>query len=278
MSCEYNRMQAALGVTSQLSDKEQKEFEEHCTSCPSCRVISAEMAQASRELFMAQARRAKPTQPPRGLEQRFLERAGLAGVPVRKMHFSVAGAQNHQAAFAACLLAVIVFWTWKETVPLGVNKSARGNLHASTEPEKLARAEIVSASHALPFSSQSSNSRATLRSSRSKALHPRHTFAFYQSPRSSSGYEGSSAPLYQADQSGGSPSSGLRIQNVRPFSGLYLPNLWNSNLAQPHEQFHYDVKLASLSLLDSPRRPATDTPATFRFSTPTPSLTPNRTW
>src|ERR1700733_13949879 len=75
-------MQSALSATGHLTGSELEELEQHVSQCVSCRNCMAEMAAVSRELFLGQVRPGN-SETPRGMEQRFIQRAVAAGIPLK---------------------------------------------------------------------------------------------------------------------------------------------------------------------------------------------------
>ena len=105
MICDHRfyEMQSALSATGHLTGAELEELEQHVSQCVSCRSCMVEMAAVSRELFLAQVRPGN-SETPRGMEQRFIQRAVAAGIPLKPERSAAFG---HRFARVAAITAVL---------------------------------------------------------------------------------------------------------------------------------------------------------------------------
>jgi hypothetical protein len=286
---KYYEAQSALAAVGQLSDVELIDFERHASVCSSCREIAAEMATISRELFLMEARKATRVGTPAGMEQRFLERASNAGVPVRRSIPVLSDARTLRLAFVALLLLISVSLGWRLLSPGTIERDAVMETSASRDAE--VSAANLSEHKILHMAASKTEVRRRL------TLKHKNPARFRSSPEAGHTY----FALYQPSLTGSaSVRRGLNnlatdsIDQAKSYltvgghfpthtslSKAYIPDFRGVQERSSTDQrlFHYDVKLASLSLLDAPRSSASEPANTaFKFNTSVFHLDLSRAW
>lgn len=113
---EYE-MLCAFAAVGQLSEAELNDLSEHVESCSSCHRRLAEMETASYTYFLRHAGKAKGVDTPAGFQQRFEERAGSMGIPLRDITAALPGTRFISLALSVVLLTVAAQVGWKILYP-----------------------------------------------------------------------------------------------------------------------------------------------------------------
>jgi hypothetical protein len=296
---EEYQLQCALAAAAQLTAvqltaAERTDLEQHTATCAACHAYMAEMAGISRELFLAQARRIKPTALPAGMQQRFLARAAAAGIPCNRPTPTWIDLQALRAAAIAILLAMSLSLTWRVVSGHGSEaRTSAGTLTAQSQFDpsfqnaKPPAATVhplqhLSLSHSRFRHGSAAWHRGILNASAQSIPEPhRSSFDLAQ-------------PIFARQSSLPSPANDQRFWSAKlAESPLAAGLLASARTSFPHANgatcfgigeegkpeeraCHLEIKLASLSSLDAPHSPdlAPDfTP--FRLSAPVLHLTPN---
>ena len=107
----YER-QSALAAVGQLTEAEVTELEHHAVTCTSCSHYLAEMARISRICFLLHAGKTKE-RVPEGMQQRFIERAAHAGIPIGTYNSGLLYFRSFRLAAIAFLLCIAASFSWK---------------------------------------------------------------------------------------------------------------------------------------------------------------------
>jgi hypothetical protein len=291
---KFYEMQGALAATGQLTDAELTELEQHAVNCASCHECIVDMAEMSREFFLMQTRRMSRRGTPAGMQERFLERAASTGIPVSRSTSTLFDPRLARIAVIAALLAISISLSWK--VSLGPNaKREAPDYNSATRPaptsEWIAHTEGEQAARGLSTSKAQLKRRSTARrravsvSSAPRISEERHSYLELDRPLFAN--QGSSASF-----SDGSAFWSERLAAGPLAAGLHAPirtSFTNPCVAscfgyredsKPEGQaFHLDLKIASLSFLESPQSINAESHITsLKFSVPVFHLDPNRVW
>jgi hypothetical protein len=270
---EYYEGQSALAAAGQLTDAERNDLEQHAATCPACRECMAEMAALSRELFMVQAARIKPSAARAGMQQRFLARAAAAGIPLNRPTPASLYPRTLRAAATAILLAMSLSLTWRAFPAHGSDANASpGTLTAQSKLEPAFdhsiayAAETRTLQHASVDKSQSRVKSASVQhggsdSSAHSTGEPHHSyfdldqplFATQASLRSSV----SGNPFSPARRAENPLTAGLLASVRASLPGANGASCFGiAEDGKPEEQAcHLEIKLASLSSLEPVERP-----------------------
>jgi hypothetical protein len=292
----FYEMQSALSATGHLTDSELEELEQHVSQCVSCRNCMVEMATVSREVFFTLIRPGN-RETPRGMQQRFIQRAVAAGIPLKVERASSAGFDLRFAHVAAItlVLALLISLGWKvastarverasvpfpsrmeaapETVSESVPQPSGGRVgHTALVNERRTRRRAVARGRAVLKGSPDVNY--------GDVSHPylalnRPLFANQEMPASFSDASGfwseRLTQTYLAD--------GVHSASHSSFTRAYVPSFFGRKWdGKPEERsFHLDLTLASLSRSDSPLNAgASALVPNLKFSTPVFHIDPSR--
>jgi hypothetical protein len=293
---KFFEMQSALAATGQLSDTELTELEKHADDCASCRECMADMAEMSREFFLTQARRVSSKEMPAAIQERFLERAANAGIPVSCPASTILDLRFARVAIIMVVLSIFVSLSWKVFYVSHLERAAIQNSSAPGIPngQALEEASEVARGHAVRNMSAS-------RSQFSRRPRARHrTVSISSTPDISEdrqSYLDLRNPLFIRQGSTASFSDRRTFWSERMAESyligeMYTPTSSSFTKAgvasffgrkengKPEEQsFHYDLRLASLSFLESPQGADLEPRITsLKFSAPVFHLDANRAW
>jgi hypothetical protein len=291
---KFYEMQGALAAVGQLSDDELAELEQHVNDCLLCREYIADMAEMSREFFLMQPRRVSSNATPAGMQERFFERAAKAGIPISRPANTILDARFARAAMIAVLLTISIALSWKlfsapypETAIAQDSRAPEASSgHASEKPSMRAgehTVQTLSASNSKSRRKTAVQLRSASISSTQRTSADRHpdlikpffakqAFPPDLSDRKTSWTNGMSESYRVAGMYAPIPS---------PFPNTYVANLLGSekDSASGDQAFHYDLKLASLSFLESsPAAPSEPHVPGVKFNAPILHLDPNRVW
>jgi hypothetical protein len=291
---KYYEMQCALAAAAHLSDAELAELEEHASKCSSCRECIADMARVSRSLFLMQAKGLKSAKTPSGMQERFLERAAAAGIPMSRSTSTLFDFQFARVATVAILLTIAVSLGWKvfsassvDRTPLqanstvtpnpGVNAISGSNTSRSPHSASLKRTQFRRRSTALRRRGSVAVVHQEAENHQPYLALNRTLFAISGSPNSTlegSGFWSNRLPDGYFTVGTHTPISS---SFTRGYVVGFLGRDWQRTAGE--HAFHLDPKVASLSFLDSrmnlstaPRIPQ------LTFSPPVLHLEPSRTW
>jgi hypothetical protein len=246
----FYEMQSALSATGHLTCSELEELEQHVSQCVSCRNCMVEMAAVSRELFLSQVRPGN-RETPRGMEQRFIQRAVAAGIPLKPERSTAFGHRFARVAAITAVLALSIAVAWQAASTPRVERAS--GLFPS---QMQARPEAVS--EATPQSPVARVRHTALvnerRTKRRPALPGRAVLTV--------------SPISYGDVS--HPYLALnRPLFTKPYTASLFRRKWDG---KPEERsFHFDLTLASLPRSDSPV-------PSLKFSTPVFHIDPSQSW
>jgi hypothetical protein len=292
----FYEMQSALSATGHLTGSELEELEQHVSQCVSCRNCMVDMATVSRELFLTQVRPGN-SETPKGMQQRFIQRAVAAGIPLKLERASSAGFDLRFARVAAItlVLTLLISLGWKVASTPRVER-ASGEFPSQTEPTSEAVSESIPqpsggrVGHTALVNERRTKRRAAARGraglkgspvvSHGDVSHPylalnRPLFASQEMPASSSdGGAFWSESLTQSYLTPGVHSTS-HSSFTRAYAASFFRRKWDG---KPEERsFHLDLTLASLSRSDSPwNAGASALVPNFKFSTPVFYIDPSR--
>jgi hypothetical protein len=293
---KFYEMQSALAAMGQLTDAELTELEQHATACASCREYIADVAEMSREFFLMQAARMRSKGTPAGMQERFLERAANAGISVSRSSSTSFDLRFVRVAVIAVLLAISTSLSWKLLSPPDAERKAtpasstagsqpappfestphivgeRAIQHVSISKAQLRRrsasrrsAVSISLAHAITEERQSDF----------ELNNP--LFAKQGSPMSFS--DGSA--FWSAMLAASPLAAELRAPTRISFTSAYVASCFGheEDCKREERPFHLELKVASLSFLDSPQSINAEPQIPgLRFSAPVFHLDPNRVW
>jgi len=274
---EFYEMQSALAATGQLSDTELTELEQHAAECASCRTCIAEMAEASRELFLLKGQRVHAKGTPARMQERFIERAARAGIPIGRSASAAFDPRLAGVIAIAALLAISASLGWsRPSVPR--MESAAASIPSMPETQPPARAEASSATGG-SMSKTGLGKRSTLqRRAVINSSAEESKRQFYLGSTTSFAQEGS---LWSGGLSGSHLVAEMHTPTTSFFNDASVAGFFGRKEANKPDQraFHLDRKLASLSFLDFPQKDGPTYEITnLKFSTPVFHLSPNSVW
>ena len=284
---EFYEMQSALAATGQLSDTELTELEQHAAECASCRECIAEMAEMSRELFLLQAQRVHAKGTPARMQERFLEKAASAGIPVSRSSSAVLDPRLAGVIAIAALLAIAVSLGWsRSSVPPRERAASSIPSTPGTQATSLAEASPAaggSMSKAGLRKRSTLQRRAVMNSSaagskRQFYLEQDRSIVANRASTTSFAQEGS---FWSGGLSGSHVVAEMHTPTISFFNDASVAGFFGRKETDKPDQraFHLDRKLASLSFLDFPQK---DGPTyeinNLKFSTPVFHLSPNTVW
>jgi hypothetical protein len=252
----FYEMQSALSATGHLAGSELEELEQHVSQCVSCRNYMVEMATVSRELFLTQIR-PNSCETPKGMEQRFIQRAVAAGIPLKPETSAGFSLQFARYAAIVAVLTLFIAAAWKVASTSHAERAS-----GQFPPQIEARPEAISdTAPQLPGVVHTAvvNSR---RTKRRPAVPGRAVLT--RSPISygdvSHPYLALNGPLF-----------------TKPYAASLFRREWDG---KPEERsFHFDLTLASLPRSDSPLNAgASALVPDFRFNTPVFHIDPRQSW
>lgn len=293
----FYEMQSALAATGHLTNSEVTELEQHVEQCASCRKYIMEMADISRELILVQ-NQSLDIGYPSGMQQRFVQRALSAGIPLKARAAWRTAVDQRFASFAAVgvVLMLLIFFSWKVVSIPHVERamSQPPQADTTTKPVQTAirrlpaitvrQAALTSNKHLKPRNiSRAMTPLKRPRAAQSEA--DSHLYLalngslFANAETSTSFSDGStfwSQRLIQTYLMAGAHAAGSS-SFTRPYAAHLLGHGWNSKAEE--RSFHFDLTMASLSHSDSPLNSEISAPPPkLRFSTPVFHLDPNRAW
>ncbi len=226
----FYEIQSALSATGHLTASELEELEQHVSQCVSCRSCLVDMATVSRELFLAQVWTGN-RETPKGMQQRFTERAVAAGIPLKFERSAAFDFRFARVAAITAVLTLLIAVAWKVAWTPPVERGSR------QFPSQMdARPEAISQRTPQPFDGRVVQTRNARRSKRRPDVSGRAVLK--QFPVVSYGdlshpYLALNRPLFAKEYA----------------AGLFRRK-WDG---KPEERsFHLDLTLASLSRSDSP--------------------------
>jgi len=248
----FYEMQSALSATGHLTGSELEELEQHVSQCVSCRNCMVEMATMSRELFLSQVRPGN-SKTPSGMEQRFIQRAVAAGIPLKPERSTAFGHRFARVAAITAVLTLFIAVAWKA---------------ASTPPVERASGQFPSQVQARPEAVSEPNPQSPVaRVGHAALVNERRTKRRPAVPRrtvltgSPIGYGDVSHPYLALN----------RPLFTKPYAASLFRRKWDG---KPEERsFHFDLTLASLPRSDSPLNAGA-----LKFSTPVFHIDPRQSW
>ncbi|HMH13156.1 MAG TPA: hypothetical protein VK578_08620 [Edaphobacter sp.] len=292
---KFYEMQGALAATGQLTDAELTELEQHAINCASCHECIADMGEMSREFFLLQTRRMRSRATPVGMQERFLERAASAGIPVSRSISTLFDPRFARVAVIAVLLAISISLSWKVFLVPNAKREAPDYYTSATRPaptsEWIAHTEGEQGARVLSTSKAQLKRRTTARrravsvSSAPRISEERHSYLELDRPLfanqgSSTSFSDGSA-FWSERLAAGPLAAGLHAPIRTSFTNACVASCFGHREdSKPEGQaFHLDLKIASLSFLESPQNINAESHITsLKFSVPVFHLDPNRVW
>jgi hypothetical protein len=294
----FYEMQSALSASGHLTDSELEELEQHVSQCVSCRNCMVEMAAVSRELFLTQIGPGN-RETPKGMQDRFIQRAVTAGIPFKLERASFTGFDLRFARVAAItvVLALLISLGWEIAPTLRVQQ-ASGEFPSKTEPAPKALSESIPR----PSGGRVGHTALVYESRTKRRAAARGRGALKGSPAVSYGkvshpYLAQNGPLFVNQEVPASLSNGGAFWSERltqsyvadgvhsashsPTTRAYAASLfgrkWDS---KPEERsFHLDLALASLTRANSPLNDsASGLAPNLKFTIPVFHIDPTRSW
>jgi hypothetical protein len=265
---KFYEMQSALAALGQLSETELLELEEHANDCASCHEYIADMAVVSREFFLLQSGKVSSKRIPAGMQERFLERAVHAGIPVGRATSAMPNLRLVQTAVIALLLVVLLSLSGKMFFVPGAESVAMQDIPAP----------VIRSNQALDAASMLAKEHTVQGVSEGNAQPRRRPIARQRevSIPSTRGISGDRQPdldlskpffavqglpanfsdrktLWDDTMREHYLTAGMHSSKPSPFTKEYVARFFGREVdGKPDEHaFHYDLKLASLSLQES---------------------------
>jgi hypothetical protein len=293
---KFYEMQSALAALGQLSEAELLELEEHANDCASCHECIADMAEVSREFFLLQSGKVSSKGIPAGMQERFLERAVHAGIPIGRPASAGFNLRFAQTAVIALFLVVFLSLSGKIFSIPGAESMAMQDVPAPVirSNQALEATSVPATEHTVQdISGGSAQSRRRLVARRRAVSIP--------STRGRSGDRQPgldlSKPFFAAQ---GLPANfsdrktlwddtmreryltaGIHSPKPSSFTKEYVARFFGREVdTKPDEHaFHYDLKLASLSLQESSLDAYSRQLANgMKFNAPALQFDSHRTW
>jgi hypothetical protein len=248
----FYEMQSALSATGHLTGSELEELEQHVSQCVSCRNCMVEMATVSRELFLRQVRPGN-SKTPSGMEQRFIQRAVAAGIPLKLERSTAFGHRFARVAAITAVLTLFIAVAWKAALTPPV-KRASGQFPSQME----ARPEAVS--EATPQSPVVRVRHTALVNERRTKRRPALPGRAVLTGPPTYPYLALNRPLF-----------------TKPYTASLFRRKWDD---KPEERsFHFDLTLASLPRSDSPLNAGAGVLVpNLKFSSPVFHIDPRQSW
>jgi hypothetical protein len=253
----FYEMQSALSATGHLTASELEELEQHVSQCGSCRSCLVDMATVSREIFLAQVW-TRNRETPKGMQQRFIERAVAAGIPLKVERSAAFDFRFARVAAITAVLTILITVAWKVASTPPVERWSR-----QVPSQMDARPEATSQRTPHPFDGRVVQTRNARRSKRRPAVPGRAVlkpFPVVSRGDLSHPYLALNRPLFAKEYA----------------AGLFRRK-WDG---KPEERsFHLDLTLASLSRSDSPLNTSASSPVpNLKFTAPVFHIDPSRIW
>jgi hypothetical protein len=283
---KFYEMQSALAATGQLTDAELTDLEQHATTCASCRECIADMAEMSREFFLMQAGRMKSKGTPAGMQERFLERAANAGISVSRSSSTSFDLRFVRVAVIAVLLAISTSLSWKLLSPPDAERKATpasSTAGSQPAPPFESTPHIVgerAIQHVSISKAQLRRRSASRRSAASISLAHAITEPLFAKQGSPMSFSDGSA-FWSAMLAASPLAAELRAPTRISFTSAYVASCFGheEDCKREERPFHLELKVASLSFLDSPQSINAEPQIPgLRFSAPVFHLDPNRVW
>jgi hypothetical protein len=293
---KFYERQSALAAVGQLTDAELTELEQHATTCASCRECITDMAEMSREFFLMQAGRMKCRGTPEGMQERFLERAANEGISVGRSSSTPFDLRFVRVAVIAVLLAISTSLSWTVFSTPHAKRSAAPD--SSTAGSQLAptsedtphivgqRAVLHVSISKAQLGRRSASRRSTVSISPAHAvIEERHSYFELNRPLlvklgSSRSFSDGNA-FWSATLAAGPLAAEAHAPTRALFTSTYVASCFvHEEDCKPEERpFHLELKLASLSLLDSPQSINAESHVpSLKSNVPVFHLDPNWIW
>ena len=278
-------MLCAFAALGELSDAELSDLTAHVGACSSCCRRLAEMEAASYTYFVRHAAKANGAVTPPGMQQRFEERAGSMGIPLREASAALPGNRLISLALSVVLLTVAAQVGWKVLYP-----QIRGQTPVHVETSSFESLDKRPSTPSLRLSDPPFHRASLGRLSGGRKTRPLRRAGTFSSPlRDTSKAQSYSPPLRLLDSEAFADDRPLRTPVVvRDYltSGISFPAkrtfeltsasrfLADGEYSIPAKRaFRYNPTFASLSFLGMPARvevphfPAmSEPPALFRIN------------
>jgi hypothetical protein len=265
---KFYEMQSALAALGQLSEAELLELEEHANDCVSCHEYIADMAEVSREFFLLQSGKVSGKGMPAGMQERFLARAVHAGILIGRPASAGFNLRFAQTSVIALLLIVFLSLSGKmfsipgaesvamQDVPApvirfnqaleAVSVPAREHtVHGVSEGSAQSRRRPIARQRAVSIPS----TRGISRDRQPDLDLSRPFFAAQGLPANFSDRK----TLWDDTMPERYRTAGMHSPKPSSFTKEYVARFFGREVdTKPDEHaFHYDLKLASLSLQES---------------------------
>ena len=269
---QFYEMQGALSATGQLTACELAELEQHVAHCLSCRNCMTDMAAVSREIFMLR-RRTPDMKMPAGMQERFVQRAVVAGIPL-KVRSWCGVADLRVAGFAAVSIALVLLisFSWRVAPRRPVEGEAGQLSHRMGEIPAPA-GSMVGPQLAVAYrhASLANKKHARRKASTHGKVQVKEAPASF--PFSSAFWSPRLRPSYLTAKE----NTAGALLFPKPYVGNVFGRAWNAQSREP--SFHLDFTLASLSRPDAPSNAGSTAPAlNLRFDPPLFHIDSSRSW
>lgn len=293
---KHYEIQSGLAAVGQLTEAELADLEHHAATCTSCRNHLSDMARISRICFLMHASKAKEYAP-EGMLERFIERAGHAGIRIGNPNSGLLPFRSLRLAVIAFLLCIAASFGWKTfhvrtTRPGSISATSLGFIQPGiavqpidptlwAQPVSIMSTKVTqlntkpSARHVLPTTTGKLK-RPTIHFEPNvepnvEAITPQgsRSFASHGSP---DWFRPAPAILY--DRARFTPTS-----NLLPDAGFLTCIKHADDCRAGVRSFRMDPKLMSLAYLETPGSPYGGTTRTaLKFAAPEFHLRSTRSW
>jgi hypothetical protein len=293
---KFYEMQSALAALGQLSEAELLELEEHANDCVSCHEYIADIAEVSREFFLLQSEKVSSKGIPAGMQERFLERAVHAGIPIGRPASAGFNLRFAQTSVIALLLVVFLSLSGKMFSIPGAESVAMHDVPAPVirSNQALEAASMLAKKHTVHGVSEGSAQSRRRPIARQRAVSIPSTRGITRDLQPDLDL---SKPFFAVQ---GLPANfsdrktlwgdtmreryltvGMHSPKPSSFTKEYVASFFGREAdGKPDEHaFHYDLKLASLSLQESSLDAYSRQLAHgMKFNAPALQFDSNRTW
>ena len=289
---KHYEIQSALAAVGQLTESELADLEHHAAACTSCRNHLSEMAKISRVCFLLHASKVKE-RAPEGMQERFIERAAHAGIPIGNLSSGLPSFRSLRLAAIAIFFCIAASFGWKtfhvqNTSPHSTSETTLGFIRSddtigAIDPSLSAQQVVVISTkvtqpdpkpaerHVLPITTGKHN-RPTIHSEPNVEPFTTQGSRFLVSHGDPDWSQ--PAPVFLYDTARFTP-----MRNLLPDAGFFTCIKHSDDCRPGVRAFPMDPKLMSFAYLETPGNPYGGASRTaLKFAAPEFHLRSTRSW
>ena len=289
---KHYEIQSALAAVGQLTESELADLEHHAATCTSCRNHLSDMAKISRICFLLHASKVKE-RAPEGMQERFIQRAAQAGIPIRNLSSGMLSLRYLRLAAIAFFFCIAASFGWKtfhvrNTSPHSTSETTLGFIRSddtmgTTDPS-LGAQQVVVTSTKVTHPDPKPAERHVLPTTRGKHNRPTIHSEPNVEPFTA---QGSRFLVSNGDPDWSQPAPVILYDTARltptrkllPEAGFFTCIKHADDCRPGVRAFPIDPKLMSFAYLETPGSPYAGTSLTaLKFAAPEFHLRSTRSW